>query len=166
MNTVRQQPIQDGGRDGAAPNPQVRPVERPMTVTAYQCRACSHPFYEHRESSEWQLINPRRKRDLTGCTRPGCDCEHADESHVTGTPAGRRGEPVSRGGRDGVTPGPQVRPAERPMSAPIATVTRNEIGTWDVRWAAGGVGLGYPSLEAARKMILNNLWNFNVEVIE
>lgn len=51
-------------------------------LSLYSCRGCKHPFYEHRESGEWQLLNPRRKRNLTGCTRAGCTCSHADDSHV------------------------------------------------------------------------------------
>jgi hypothetical protein len=59
-------------------------------VTAYQCRRCGHPFYEHRESREWQLMNPRRKRDLHGCTRHGCGCATADDSHVVKPERGSR----------------------------------------------------------------------------
>jgi len=59
-----------------------RPVRCVVTEpTPYQCRACRHAFYEHRESREWQLLHPRRKRNLTGCTHPGCACAHADDSH-------------------------------------------------------------------------------------
>jgi hypothetical protein len=55
-----------------------------VTIPPWACRSCGHPFYEHRESTEWQLLNPRRKRNLTGCTHSGCSCTAADESHVRG----------------------------------------------------------------------------------
>lgn len=48
----------------------------------YLCLKCRHPFYEHRESREWQLLHSRRKRNLTGCTRKDCTCLHADDSHT------------------------------------------------------------------------------------
>ncbi len=49
-----------------------------VSVSQYLCRCCHHPFYEHRESREWQLLNPRRKRNLTGCSHEDCGCRAAD----------------------------------------------------------------------------------------
>lgn len=51
-------------------------------ISEYLCRKCRHAFYMHRESTEWQRLNPRRKNSLTGCARDGCDCTAADDSHV------------------------------------------------------------------------------------
>lgn len=64
----------------------IKPVTTTRVVehtapTPYQCGNCRHPFYEHRESREWRLNNSRRKRNLTGCARAGCDCAHADDAH-------------------------------------------------------------------------------------
>jgi hypothetical protein len=53
-----------------------------MTLTAYQCGTCGHAFYWHRESREWQLMHPRRKRNLTGCTHEGCTCTASNTSHI------------------------------------------------------------------------------------
>jgi hypothetical protein len=56
--------------------------KKEIGVSQYVCRTCRHAFYMHRESNEWQMLNPRRKKNLTGCTREGCGCKAADDSHV------------------------------------------------------------------------------------
>lgn len=53
-----------------------------MSVTPYQCGTCGHMFFYHRESAEWQRLNTRRKRNLTGCTHPGCSCLAANADHI------------------------------------------------------------------------------------
>ncbi len=45
----------------------------------YLCVDCGHVLFRHRESREWQLNNPRRKRNLVGCTEPGCKCQAAKQ---------------------------------------------------------------------------------------
>lgn len=51
----------------------------PSTLAAYLCATpgCAHAFYRHRDSAEWQRLNPRRKRALVGCTAEGCPCTAA-----------------------------------------------------------------------------------------
>lgn len=110
-----------------------------MNLTDYQCGTCKHPFYEHRESREWQLLNPRRKKNLNGCTHKGCDCQHADESHVK-------------------KPGKKKATAQ-PKAAPV-TVTGYTFTTQDIEkardiqalsWAKVAEALGLKSPSAARK---------------
>jgi hypothetical protein len=38
------------------------------------CITCGHAYFYHRESREWQLLNTRRKKNLTGCTKHACTC--------------------------------------------------------------------------------------------
>lgn len=47
------------------------------SMTQYQCKECGHAYWKHRESREWQLNNPRRKRNLIGCTEHNCNCKGA-----------------------------------------------------------------------------------------
>ncbi|MDE1904879.1 MAG: hypothetical protein KGH75_00330 [Rhodospirillales bacterium] len=51
-------------------------------IPKWACAGCRHPFYEHRESTEYRLLNARTPAGATGCVHSGCGCTKADESHL------------------------------------------------------------------------------------
>lgn len=50
--------------------------ESPTTEPLPICGNCKHAYFYHRESREWQMLFPRRKKNLMGCTKAGCACLH------------------------------------------------------------------------------------------